>query len=241
MKWGVQHVKVTLEEEDTGETVVIEQQSDGKVRCEPGRRASKPAAERSAPREAVRERTREPEPAAETNSPPREPAAQKPAASREAQPANEGPPERRQVNRARKTSTLEWKATRDAGFDGFLARSGSGQFKVLNNGVWALFFERRNELPERLGCYKKLPIAKEQAQRLHDRGMRESEITPEQVNTFCPPDAAPDDPPARSDRKAKKDPEPPSEATTTAAPDEEEALRSLRSQVAALVTDDDDD
>lgn len=234
MKWGVQHVKVTLEEEDTGETVVIEQ------RCEPGKRASKPAAQRSAPREPTRERTREPEPAAETNSP-REPAAQKPAVSRETQPANEGPLERRQANRARKTSTLEWKATRDAGFDGFLARSGSGQFKVLNNGVWALFFERRNELPERLGCYKKLPIAKEQAQRLHDRGMRESEITPDQVNTFCPPDATADDPPARSERKAKKDPEPPSETTNTATPDEEEALRSLRSQVAALVTDDDDD
>ena len=233
MKWGVQHVMVTLEEEDTGETVVIEQQSDGKVRCEPGKPASKPAAERPT-REPVRERTREPAPA-------REPAVQKPAMSRETQPANEGPPERRQANRARKTSTLEWKATRDAGFDGFLARSGSGQFKVLNNGVWALFFERRNELPERLGCYKKLHIAKEQAQRLHDRGMRESEITPEQVNTFCPPDATADDPPARSERKAKKDPEPPPEATSTAAPDEEEALRSLRSQVKALVTDDDDD
>ena len=241
MKWGVQHVKVTLEEADTGETVVIEQQSDGKVRCEPGKRANKPAAERSAPREAVRERAREPERVAETNSPPREPAAQKPAASREGAPANEGPLDRRQANRARKTSTLEWKPTRDAGFDGFLARSGSGQFKVLYNRVWGLFFERRNEMPERLGCYKKLPAAKEQAQRLHDRGMRESELTPEQVNTFCPPEAIPDDPPPRSERKAKKEPEPPSEATTTAAPDEEEALRSLRSQVAALVTDDDDD
>jgi hypothetical protein len=252
MKWGLQHVKVTLEEEETGETVVIEQQANGTVRCEPGKRANKPAAERPAPREASRERSREPaaersvpahEPAAETKSTPREPAA-KPA-SREPEPANEGPPERRLANRARKTSTLEWKATRDAGFDGFFARSGSGQFKVLNNGVWALFFERRNELPERLGCYKKLPAAKEVAQRLHDRGMRESEITPEQVNAFCPPDATPDDPPPRGERKQKKEPEAQSEATQkkpeeATATDEEEALRSLRAQVKSLVTDDDD-
>ncbi len=253
MKWGLQHVKVTLEEEETGETVVIEQQANGTVRCEPGKRASKPAAERPAPREASRERSREPatersapahEPVAETKSTPREPAAAKPA-PREPEPANEGPPERRQANRARKTSTLEWKATRDAGYDGFFARSGSGQFKVLNNGVWALFFERRNELPERLGCYRKLPAAKEVAQRLHDRGMRESEITPEQVNAFCPPDASMDDPPPRGERKPKKEPEAPSEAPQKkpeahSATDEEEALRSLRAQVKSLVTDDDD-
>ncbi|MCY1004445.1 hypothetical protein OV079_02445 [Nannocystis pusilla] len=36
MKWGLQHVKVTLEERDSGETVVIEQSSDGRVTCERG-------------------------------------------------------------------------------------------------------------------------------------------------------------------------------------------------------------
>ena len=37
MKWGLQHVKVTLQEEDSGETVVIEQRSDGQIRCERGK------------------------------------------------------------------------------------------------------------------------------------------------------------------------------------------------------------
>jgi hypothetical protein len=54
---------------------------------------------------------------------------------------------------------------------------GAGQFKVLFNGTWALFFERRNEPPEPLGCFKEVSNAKENAQRLHDRGMRESELT----------------------------------------------------------------
>lgn len=241
MKWGLQHVKVTLAEEESGETVVIEQQSDGKVRCEPGRRANKPAADK--PRESAREHSSAPrEPAAERISASREhhaekPATEKPAAPRDVRPANDGP-ERRAANRNRKTSTLEWKATRDAGFDGFLARSGSGQFKVLFNRVWALFFERRNELPERFGCYENLAAAKEKAQRLHDRGMREAELTPEQVNSFCPPDAVLDDPPPRSERKPKQEPEPRSNDSSAA---EEEALRSLKTEINALVTDDDDD
>ena len=34
MKWGVQQVRVTLEDSESGETVVIEQSPDGRVKCE---------------------------------------------------------------------------------------------------------------------------------------------------------------------------------------------------------------
>ena len=249
MKWGVQHVKVTLKDESTGETIRIEQQSDGTVRC-----ASKPAA---APGEATRQRPPAEKPAAETPSekpaeprptrPANEKPAEKPAAPRPARPANDAPADPR---RQRRTSALEWKATRDAGFDGFLARSGAGQFKVLFNRTWALFFERRNEPPEPLGCYKDLSNAKENAQRLHDRGMRESELTADQVNAFCPPEATLDDPPPRAERRAKQEatptpapapaPEPAARQTTDASA-EDAALRDLRSRIGSLVTSDDDD
>ena len=252
MKWGVQHVKVTLKEESTGETIRIEQRSDGTVHCESGKGANKPAA---ATGEATRERPPAEKPAAEKPAekpdeprparPANEKPAEKPAAPRPARPANDAPADPR---RQRRTSALEWKATRDAGFDGFLARSGAGQFKVLFNRTWALFFERRNEPPEPLGCFKDLSNAKENAQRLHDRGMRESELTPDQVNAFCPPEATLDDPPPRAERRAKQEatpaptpaPEPPATQTTDASA-EDAALRDLRSRIGSLVTSDDDD
>ena len=49
MKWGLQHVKVTLEESDSGEVVVIEQNSDGRITCVPAR-GGKGRAANSAPR-----------------------------------------------------------------------------------------------------------------------------------------------------------------------------------------------
>ena len=36
MQWGVQHVRITLEEGESGELLVIEQTSDGRVVCERG-------------------------------------------------------------------------------------------------------------------------------------------------------------------------------------------------------------
>ncbi len=253
MKWGVQHVKVTLKEESTGETIRIEQRSDGTVHCESGKGASKPAA---ATGEATRERPPAEKPAAEKPAekpaeprparPANEKPAEKPAAPRPARPANDAPADPR---RQRRTSALEWKTTRDAGFDGFLARSGAGQFKVLFNRTWALFFERRNEPPEPLGCFKDLSNAKENAQRLHDRGMRESELTADQVNAFCPPEATLDDPPPRAERRAKEAtptpapapaPEPAATQTMDASA-EDAALRDLRSRIGSLVTSDDDD
>ena len=238
MKRGLQHVKVTLKEESTGETIKIEQRSDGTVHCESGRRARKPAA---APGEAIRERPTAEKPAAEKP-------AEKPAEPRPARPANDAPADPR---RQRRTSALEWKTTRDAGFDGYLARSGAGQFKVLFNRTWALFFERRNEPPEPLGCFKVLSNAKENAQRLHDRGMRESELTPDQVNAFCPPEATLDDPPPRAERRAKQEatptpapaPEPAARPETADASAEDDAIRALKSRISSLVTtgDDDDD
>lgn len=243
MKWGLQHVRVTLKEESTGETIKIEQHSDGTVSCESAKR-NKPA---RAPGETERPAAEKPaaKPAAEV--PTAKPAEPRPAAPRPARPANDAPADPR---RQRRTSALEWKVTRDAGFDGFLARSGSGQFKVLFDRTWALFFERRNEPPEPLGCFKDLGNAKEKAQRLHDRGMRESELTPDQVSAFCPPDAVLDDPPPRAERRAKQEEAAPTPAPTPApaarpaadeAAAEADALRALKSQITSLVTDDDDD
>lgn len=234
MKWGLQYVKVTLEEADTGETVVIEQRSDGQVRCEPG----KPRANRSA------------EPAV----PPRE--ASKPAperrearAPRDEAPANDAvraKAAKHATNRPRRSTSLEWKATKDAGYDGFLARSGSGQFKVLFSRTWALFFERRNALPDRLGCFRNLDKAKARAQEMHDRGMPEVEITPEQVNQFCPPDAVLDDdnPDAERPRaaRAKVKPEPAAPRHESSESDDEaEALKGLEASINKLADSDDDD
>ena len=242
MKWGLQHVRVTLKEESTGETIRIEQNSDGTVRCETAKRASKPKGEAERPAaKPTAERPAAERPAAKPSAPP----PVRPA------PANDAPNDPR---RQRRTSTLEWKATRDAGYDGFLARSGNGQFKVLFNRVWALFFERRNEPPEPLGCYKNINKAKEDAQRLHDRGMRDSELTPDQVNAFCPPEAVINDSTPRSERRAQQEeatPKQEAEATPTPEPAERpavddasaeaDALRALKSRVASMVTDNDDD
>ena len=187
------------------------------------------------------------------SQPSRGPPVRRTKSPRRSQP-HRGPPVRRTTPpptlRQRRTSALEWKATRDAGFDGFLARSGAGQFKVLFNRTWALFFERRNEPPEPLGCFKDLSNAKENAQRLHDRGMRESELTPDQVNAFCPPEATLDDPPPRAERRAKQEATPtptptpapePAASQTTDASAEDTTLRDLRSRIGSLVTSDDDD
>ena len=68
MKWGLQHVKVTLEESESGETVVIEQSSDGRVTCERGKAGKGERAANAAPPTA---RQRKAEAPAEGPKPPK--------------------------------------------------------------------------------------------------------------------------------------------------------------------------
>ena len=52
MKWALQHVKVTLQESDSGETLVIEQRPDGKVSCKSDKSTGEAADKRKKAEEA---------------------------------------------------------------------------------------------------------------------------------------------------------------------------------------------
>ena len=163
MKWGLQHVKVTLQEEDSGETVVIEQRSDGQIRCERGKsgKAGKPET-KAAPAEvkpAPAEVKAAPEPARDAEKP-KAREAEKPKASEKE--VTRTTAKKSTTAPRRRASSLEWKPTKDTGYEGFVARSEGGQFKVLRakGSMWALFFERVGVKAEPLGCYLTLDKGK---------------------------------------------------------------------------------
>ena len=198
MKWGIEHLKVTLRD-DSGETVVIEQSKDGAVRCEQAN---------GAPRRA--------EPAVSRRDPLTTPAAEPAAASRAASPRAEAEPRAKSQRRRRarsnekkeghearseatpqKPGSLDWQPTKDSNSWGVLARSGRGQFKVLRRAtsVWSLFYERldadgyRVANAELLACF---PIdaehtARAKAQALHDQGVyNQGPEETEPVYQMCP-------------------------------------------------------
>jgi hypothetical protein len=138
VKWGIEHLKVTLRD-DSGETVVIEQSKDGAIRCE---QANGIAAEG---RGRARANRREPDEGAgsrqatgrrESGTPKRgapkhgrrgprgtsEQSAKKPKARGQAE-----------VAPREAAGSLDWLPTKDSKAWGVLARSGSGQFKVLRS------------------------------------------------------------------------------------------------------------
>jgi len=194
VKWGIEHMKVTLRDE-SGETVVIEQSKDGAIRCEQAGGAPRPTP---------------PEPA----RPPQEP---KPApaspAARDAEPRAKSPSRGRPRGSGKRAArparpaaapapapttsgSLEWVPTRDGKAWGVLARSGAGQFKILRSATstWSLFFERLDAngnlaaFPEPLGCF---PIgmdhkARARAQEHHDRGMHITANMADVVYDLCP-------------------------------------------------------
>ncbi|MDC0720891.1 hypothetical protein [Nannocystis bainbridge] len=183
MKWGLQHVKVTLEESESGETVVIQQSSDGRVTCERGKQSKSESAANHAPRAArtkteastsvpakpVAEKRREGEARAAEDKPKARAAAKKPRVSQPASPPSGG----------RRTS-LEWMPVKDHKYDGFAAPSGAGHFKALiaEGTQWALFFEIKGIVVKPIACFGKVSEAKKRAQKLHDAGWPESEFGP---------------------------------------------------------------
>ncbi len=263
MKWGLQHVKVTLEESDSGEVVVIEQSSDGRITCVPARskaraangaprRGSKPEGKarkvKDAPEEAEAaevdaDPTPEPEVAPKAADKPK--ARTKPAKGRG---AGDKP--------GRRDTALTWEPVEDHDYHGFAAPSAAGQFKALitKGSQWALFYELKNTWPKHIGCFRTEGKAKERAQELHDAGWPESEfgpVTAGQVATACPAQS----PAPRAKRKTKteqkEDPvptteekpvtPPAAEAASTDAAKDKELMDSLGRELKSLLDEDEDD
>ena len=211
MKWGLQHVKVTLEESDSGEVVVIEQSSDGHITCVPARgkgRAANAAPRRAGKREAEKPAANEPEAAddaedadddAEDVEPEevaakttdRRKAASKANARTKAKVAKPTKPRGGGKKPGRQDTALTWEPVQDHDYEGFAARSAAGQFKALitKGSQWALFYELKGTWPKHIGCFRTESKAKARAQELHDAGWPESEfgpVTAGQVATACP-------------------------------------------------------
>lgn len=260
MKWGVQQVRVTLEDSESGETVVIEQSPDGRVKCE-GAKARRGERAANSPPAAEAKTAREPEAKADKPKPARKHASKeagdtkprKPRASRKPEPAPETAPT------ATPGTALEWSPVKDHEYDGFAAPSAAGQFKVLisKNSQWALFYELRGTWPKHIACFAKLDKAKLRAQELHDAGWPESEfgpITAGQVARACP---APTRAKSKGTDKGKDEEEtmkkPKAEEKPTAAPpaappsaespvpQDKELLTSFASDLDAVLDEDEDD
>ena len=208
MKWGLQHVKVTLEESDSGEVVVIEQSSDGHITCVPARgksraanaaprRANKAEAETPAANEAADAEDEaedvEPEEVAPKTTDRRKATAKANARSKpKAKPAK---PRGGGKKTGSRDTALTWEAVEDHDYHGFAAPSAAGQFKALitKGSQWALFYELKGTWPKHIGCFRTEGKAKVRAQELHDAGWPESEfgpVTAGQVATACPAPSA---------------------------------------------------
>jgi hypothetical protein len=252
MKWGLQHVKVTLQEEDSGETVVIEQRSDGQIRCERGKsgKAGKPET-KAAPAEvkpAPAEVKAAPEPARDAEKP-KAREAEKPKASEKE--VTRTTAKKSTTAPRRRASSLEWKPTKDTGYEGFVARSEGGQFKVLRakGSMWALFFERVGVKAEPLGCYLTLDKGKVRAQALHDKGMPAPEVQPitaVEIVQVCPAPAEAEEKPEKPAKpeKSEKPEKPEAKAADTESVDagaEAELMSSLASTIKQSIAGMDDD
>jgi hypothetical protein len=149
----------------------------------------------------------------------------------------------------RRASSLEWKPTKDAGYEGFVARSEGGQFKVLRakGSMWALFFERVGVKAEPLGCYMTLDKGKVRAQALHDKGMPVPEVQPitaVEIVQVCPAPAEAEDKPAKQEKKPEKPEKPEAKAADTDSVDagaEAELMSSLASTIKQSIAGMDDD
>lgn len=182
MAWGVQGIKVTLEDTKTGERLVIE--PDGKVNCleKPDRPRAKPT-ERTADKAKSSDATPAEKPDTKSGSA-KAPAGEKPGGSAAKSVKRKTPARPR-------SSSLKWSPVKDHGYHGFRAPSGGGYFKVLKAKAtqWALFFEPAGADARHVGCFGKEDPAKAKAQELHDKGWPASEVrgvTAEDVARACP-------------------------------------------------------
>ncbi|MBL8971954.1 MAG: hypothetical protein JNK56_15295 [Myxococcales bacterium] len=224
----MQHVKVTLQEEDSGETVVIEQRSDGQIRCERGKSGKGGRETKAAPAEVKAA----PEPAREAEKPK---GPEKESTRTTAKKTASAP-------RQRRASSLEWKPTKDAGYEGFVARSEGGQFKVLRakGSMWALFFERVGVKAEPLGCYVTLDKGKVRAQALHDKGMPAPEVQPitaVEIVQVCPAPPETEDKPEKQEKSEAKAPD----TVSVDAGADAELMNSLASTIKQSIAGMDDD
>lgn len=211
MKWALQHVKVTLQESDSGETLVIEQRPDGKVSCKsdkstgeaadkrkkaeaaeaPAKGATKPADKAAKP---AKEKKPEGKPAKAEKSEGKAatPSKKEPAKANDETtkpPREPAAAKSDKPARARRTKSLEWGPIKRLTYDGFAARSGNGQFEALHakDSQWALFYKHQYANSKHLGCFPEFGEARKAAQAHHDRGMPEPEgITEEEVILLCP-------------------------------------------------------
>lgn len=191
MKWGVQHVRVTLES-DSGETVVIEQSPDGRVKCEPSKPAkSGRAAGNAAPPKATEAKAAAAPKAAKPKEDKRAGTSVK--AEKTSKPAA---PKAQMAERPRfkkvRRGALKWLPVLDHDYEGFVAMvPGGGKFKALiaKDTQWALFYEFKGSWPKHIACFRAFEKAKERAQELYDSGWPESEfgpITAGQIARACP-------------------------------------------------------
>jgi hypothetical protein len=219
VKWGLQHVKVTLEESDSGEVVVIEQSSDGRITCVPAR-GGKGRAANSAPRRGPKaadagraaedeheeaDAEPEPEPVVAPRATDKRKAQAKAKSAKSAKTKPTKKPESGD-HKPRRITALEWHPVQDHNYHGFAAPSGAGQFKVLitNGSQWALFYELQGTWPKDIRCFLTEGKAKKHAQELHDAGWPESEFGPGDGGTGrgrvpCP------GPASRADQRAARE------------------------------------
>ncbi|MBL8970177.1 MAG: hypothetical protein JNK56_06335 [Myxococcales bacterium] len=258
-------MKVTLEESDSGEVVVIEQSSDGRITCVPARakgRAANSAPRRSSKPEGkprkVKDAPEEVEEAEVNADPTPEPEAAPKAAARPKSAGKTKPAKGRGAadKPGRRDTALTWEPVEDHDYHGFAAPSAAGQFKALitKGSQWALFYELKNTWPKHIGCFRTEGKAKERAQELHDAGWPESEfgpVTAGQVATACPaPSAAP-----RAKRKTKTETKedavpsteekpatpPAAEPARTDAEKDKELMASFGRELKAVLDEDEDD
>lgn len=238
MKWGVENVKITLRD-DSGETVVIEQDRAGQVRCAQQSKAKESGAgkaetRRSEPAKAAEAgKPAEPGKSEDTKAAKAEaPKPKGPRGPRKSKPDSKPKAEARPETSKGRPGSLEWASTKDGKAWGVLARSGSGQFKILRtaSSVWALFYERLDAdgalaaQPEPLGCF---PVdqedkARARAQQHHDKGMAVAPIMDEAVYEMCPA-PTPGSNEARQTRRGRK----PKDAANTSPPVEPVAPASV--------------
>ena len=263
MKWGLQHVKVTLEESDSGEVVVIEQSSDGRITCVPARGGKGRAAANSAPRRGPRatkdeHEDVEPEPVVAPKATDKRKAQAKAKSAKPPKPTKK--PGSGDNKPGRRVTALEWHPVQDHNYHGFAAPSGAGQFKVLitKGSQWALFYELQGIRPKDIRCVLTESKAKKHAQELHDAGWPESEfgpVTAGQVANACPAPAREQASAPRGKRKTKAETKEDAMPTTEEKPavtqaaepaskadaeKDEALLGSLKNELKSLMEEEDD-
>ena len=246
--WGLRQIRVTLQEDATGEEVIIEQGPDGKVSAAPARSKAKPAAE-------------------STDTKARTSGKAKGADDKgdEADKSRRNATAAKKVDRARKArsrqppKSLVWSPVQDNGYHGFSAPSGGGKFKLLKaqSTQWALFFEVRGADARKVGCFGNETKGKVRAQELHDQGWpaseKRGEVTAADLESACP---LPNDE-KKKERKVKKpetktdaapkqptpEPTPPPSAAppSKTAEQDRELLSSFSAEADSVLDEDEDD